>query len=419
VLRRWPRVVAGLLGLIPVLMLGFIVVSLLPRSYTAVTTVGTEPLARPVAEAPDVPLGATDNCGPGEAVDNDNDGLVNDGCPARGAPEVNEQCLNDIDDDGDGYINDGCPTNLNVYGPLTLTRFVDGARELLSTEFTTIYSGGVGQYGLRPAIYSSMVMVVVAMAIAVPISLAMAVYASEFAVGWTGRALRTVLGILSGIPPIVYALLAVVFIAPFIAPKFTAGFTFSNPDPERIGADPETWPPPDVPWNAGAFPWDPTGGDNSVLLACILLAMLVIPFVAPLIEDALRNVPREPKEASLALGANRWYTMRRITLPRAMPGIVAAIGIGMLKVLGDVMIVLFVVGFETAMPVPLWDLLERTGSLTSTGASMVGGFQSPEACRDSDCNVGYFTALLLLIMAAAIIATTTLLQRVLRRRLSL
>ena len=100
-----------------------------------------------------------------------------------------------------------------------------------------------------------------------------------------------------------------------------------------------------VPWNAGAFPWDPTGGNNSVLLAGIVLALLAIPFMAPLIEDALRNVPNEPKQASLALGAGRWYTLVHITLPHALAGIVSAVRLGVLKVLGDLMIALFVVGY--------------------------------------------------------------------------
>ena len=82
------------------------------------------------------------------------------------------------------------------------------------------------------------------------------------------------------------------------------------------------------------------------------------------------------------------------------------------------MIVLFVVGFEADVPRPLFDVLERTGPLTSTGAALVGGFTSPESCRGQDCTVGYFTALLLLVIATVIVALTWLLERRLRRRLA-
>jgi ABC-type phosphate transport system permease subunit len=309
------------------------------------------------------------------------------------------------------------PVDQQVIGGGTITTLKPiGWGELLSTEFSTIFSDGRGSYGLLPGIWGSVLVVAVSMSIAFPIALAMAVYASEFALGWTGKALRLTLGVLGGIPPIVYALMAVVFVAPFIRPKFTADFTYSSPHPDKLGVGADAWPTDGVPWNAGAFPWDASGANNSLILAGVLLALLVIPFIAPLIEDAIHNVASEPKEASLALGATRWYTLRRITLPKALPGIIGAAGIGTLKVMGDVMIVYLVIGFESKLPSPLFDVLERTGPLTSTGAALVGGFNSPDACRGADCGVGYFTAMLLMFMAAAVIAATTLLQRYARRR---
>ncbi len=420
-MRSWPRLVALALGLIPVVLLALMATSILWRSVDAVTKVGSRPEFPATAEAAGVPEG---NCGNAEAVDNDGDGLVNDGCPASGTPETVAQCVagNSTDDDGDNRVNDGCSVNVADYGAVSVGRVTNGFRSLFGTDFSTIYSSGIGRYGLRPAMIGTFSVTFIALLIALPVSLAMAVFAAEFPLGFLGRGLRLVLGVLAGIPPIVYALMAVVFVTPFMQPKFTAGFTFSSPDTAKIGVAPENWPANGVPWNQGAFPWDPSGQDNSVLLAGIVLSLLVIPFLAPLMEDAIRNVPREPKEASLALGANRWHTLRRITLPRAMPGIVAATGLGTLKVLGDVMIVLFIVGFEANMPTPAFDVLERTGPLTSTGAALVGGFTSPEACRapilggPGDCTVGYFSASLLLVAAVVIVTLTTVLEGVFRRR---
>jgi phosphate transport system permease protein len=294
-----------------------------------------------------------------------------------------------------------------------------GVGELFSTKFSSRFLSGVGHYGLVPAIWGTMELLVIAMTLAVPASLAMAVYSGELASGFVGQLLRWALALLAGIPPIVYALMAIVFVAPFMIPKFTGGLSYSNLDSTKVGVAPSNWPPPGVPWNAGAFAWNPTGENSSVLLAGILLAMLAIPFMAPLIDDAIRNVPVEPKEASLALGASTWYTLIHITLPRALVGIIGAVRLGALKALGDVMIGLFVVGFAAvAMPFPAWDVLERTAPLTSEGAGLIGGFYGPGACNPADCSAGYFTGLLLLLMALAVVIITLAAERWVKRKVA-
>jgi ABC-type phosphate transport system permease subunit len=229
--------------------------------------------------------------------------------------------------------------------------------------------------------------------------------------------MRAALGLMAGIPPIVYALMAIVFVAPFMIPKFTGGLNYTSPHPETVGVSPDAWPPAGVPWNASAFPWDPTGRHNSVLLAGILLGLLVIPFMAPMIEDAIRNVAVEPREASLALGASRWYTLTHITLPQSLAGIISATRLGTLRALGDVMIGLLVIGPAAGqLPNPLWDPLELTAPLTAQGVGLLGSFYGPGACRPSDCNAGYFTGALLLVMAFVIVLVTLALERFARRR---
>ncbi len=294
-----------------------------------------------------------------------------------------------------------------------------GLGELFSSSFSSQYSTGVALYGLLPAMFGTVLITLIAIGIALPVSLAMAVLSSEFPLGGVGRAMRVVLGALSGIPAIVYALLAVVFVKQFMIPKFAGGFTFDHFDPTAVGATAETWPPPDVPWNAGAFPWDPTGLNNSTLLAGVLIALLIIPFMAPLIDDALRNVPAAAKEASLALGANRWHTLRHVTLPMALAGIVPAVALGTLKGMGDTMIVIFVVGWEAqAIPDPPFDVLERTAPLPAAGANLLGSFQAQDACKEAACSSGYFSAVFLLILALAVVVVAGVLQARLRRRLT-
>ena len=292
-----------------------------------------------------------------------------------------------------------------------------GLGELFSTQYSSVFTTGENIYGLIPAIWGTVLVVLIAILIALPVSLAMAVFSSELSPGFAGGIMRGILGILSGIPPIVYALGAVVFVEVIMIPKFCGGFTFHTLNPAELGISPEDWPPPGLPWSAGALPWSKVGG-NSTLLGGFMFALLTIPFMAPLIDDAIRNVPADLKEASSALGASRWHTLKKVVLPLSLPGIISAIALGALKAIGDVMIACYVIAWESGMPNPLWDVLQRIAPLTSTGAGLLGGFGSGATCSGVECSVGYFTALILLIMAFIIIGVTTFLQRRFKRSFS-
>jgi phosphate transport system permease protein len=166
-------------------------------------------------------------------------------------------------------------------------------------------------------------------------------------------------------------------------------------------------PPPGMVW------YD--GNPNSVLLGGIILSLLVIPFLAPLFDDAIRNVPNFLKEASLGLGATRWHTLMNVTLPVAASSLVSAAGLGALKAMGDVIIVAFLIGYETNIPTPFFDILRAQAPLTATGAGLSGGllqsFKNPlgEA-------VANFAGLLLMTMAFIILASVSILQKRFRKR---
>jgi phosphate transport system permease protein len=203
-------------------------------------------------------------------------------------------------------------------------------------------------------------------------------------------------------------------------PKFAANTTFDTFDAAAIGANPAAWPPADVPFSAGSYPWDLTGIANSTLLGGILVALFLIPFVTPLFADALRDVSRAAREASLALGANRSYTLRKVVLPTALPAIAGATTLAVLKALGDTLIVAFAVGWSAdTIPQPLFDLLERTPSLAAQGAGLIGSFETLDAqCTAAECAVGYSGALLLLLFAGVVVLAMTTLQARGRRRVA-
>jgi phosphate transport system permease protein len=275
--------------------------------------------------------------------------------------------------------------------------------ELFGTKFAGDFSTGLPVFGLLPAIWGTVQVIVIAMAIAFPVSLAMAIISSEFNLGILGRSLRGLLGLLAGIPPIVYAIGSISLASLFIVPNFTGA-----------GIPADQFPPPGLTWwTPGMLPLE-----DSNLLGGIMLSLLVIPFIAPLIDDALKNVPHDLKEASLALGATRWYTLVHTTLPAAVSGIISAAGLGALKAMGDVMIIAWSVGFIAAdLPNPIWDVFERIAPLTSLAVALNGGFGQLETSDNTlSGSVAFFSGLLLLIAAFATLTLISLLQKRLKAR---
>ena len=276
-----------------------------------------------------------------------------------------------------------------------------GWKNLFSTDFSGVYTSGKHLFGLLPAMWGTFLVVVISMIIAFPVSLALAIICNDFSFGFISSAVRLVIGALSGIPPVLYALMSTVIAGLFIIPKFCGA-----------GIPTDQLPPPGMTW------WTPSmlPYDTSSLLGAILLALLIIPFMTPLMDDAIKNVPHALKESSYALGATRWHTLNNVTLPAALPGIGAAATLGMLKAMGDVIIVGWVIGYESGLPNPLIDILERTAPLTSTAAGLAGGFTRSGNYGPREISVANFTGLLLLIFAFAILGLSAYIQKRLRNR---
>ena len=272
-----------------------------------------------------------------------------------------------------------------------------GLGSLFSTQVSGVFSAtNHNLYGLIPAIWGTILLLIVCMIIAIPVSLAMAVFASEFTLGFLGKGMRMILGILGGIPSVIYALMSVVFAQIFIIPKFCG---------TGIPADKLPVPINTLPFN------------TSTLLGGIMLSMLIIPFLAPLYCDAIEDVPKSQKEASLGLGASRWYTLWNVTIPHALSGITSASTLGVLKAMGDVVIVGLVIGFGSSLPNPLFDIFKATPPLSSAGAGFMGGF-TQSAASPLRNSVAYFTAFLLLFIAIIFLVLIPVFQKRFKRRFS-
>lgn len=147
-----------------------------------------------------------------------------------------------------------------------------------------------------------------------PLGLGAAIYLSDIAPPTLREILKPVMEMIAGIPSVVLGLLGLLFLAPLVAWTFR----LSN-------------------------------GLNA-LTAGILVGVAALPTVASVCEDALSGVARRYREASLALGATQWTTIRRIVLPAARHGIAAAIMLGFGRIIGETMIVLMVAGNSLAPP---------------------------------------------------------------------
>lgn len=188
-------------------------------------------------------------------------------------------------------------------------------------------------YGIWSMIVSTFMVSIGALCIAIPVGIGAAAYISDVANKRVAEILKPVIEILAGIPSVVIGFLGIVLVGPFIAKIFH----LSN-------------------------------GLNA-LNGSMLLAVMALPTIISMSEDALKGVPRSFEEASLALGATRWQTVIRVKIPAALSGIIAASMLGMGRAIGETMTVLMATGCSIAMP---GSFLDSVQTMTSTIAIELG-----------------------------------------------
>ena len=179
------------------------------------------------------------------------------------------------------------------------------------------------QYGALPFIYGTAVSSAIALIIAVPLSLGVALCLSEMAPEWLSRKLGFLVELLAAIPSVVYGLWAIFTLGPWLR--------------DRVEPVLGTY--------LGFVPLF-TGPQVSVgmLTAGVLLAIMVLPYVAAVSTDVFRAVPRSQREAALALGATKWEMVRIAVLPYGTSGIIGAIMLGLGRALGETIAVAMVIG---------------------------------------------------------------------------
>jgi phosphate transport system permease protein len=186
-----------------------------------------------------------------------------------------------------------------------------------------------GAFGAVPLFAGTFLVMIIAMAVAAPIGLYSAIYLSEYASGWTRAVVKPLLEILAGVPTVVYGF----FAALTVGPLFRSGFN-------ALGAQ------------LVGGPLDGLGQylmhvqNQMALVAGAVMGIMLIPFVSSLSDDILNSVPQSLRDGSLAMGATRSETVKRVVLPAALPGIMAALLLAVSRAVGETMIVTMAAGLQ-------------------------------------------------------------------------
>ncbi|HWL14948.1 MAG TPA: phosphate ABC transporter permease subunit PstC [Opitutus sp.] len=218
----------------------------------------------------------------------------------------------------------------------TVTSFVFGTRWLTASFWQD-------WYGVIPLFTGSLLVSAIALAIAVPFGIAAAIYVNQLASPAEQRFIKPCIEFISAFPSVVLGFFGIIFLGEHLRQLSNAswlswvpGFPFS----ERLNA----------------------------LTAGCLLALLAVPTIFTLAEDALNNIPRSFREASLALGATKLQTIVKITVPAALSGMVSAVLLGFGRVIGETMVVLLCAGNRIAIP----DFTEGLAVITQPVHTMTG-----------------------------------------------
>jgi phosphate transport system permease protein len=190
-------------------------------------------------------------------------------------------------------------------------------------------------FGFYPFIMGTLWVTALAMIITIPPSLLTSIYLAEYASERTRSSIKTIIDLLAGIPSVVYGIWGMLTIVPFVgrylAPTFDQflGFIpiFRNDNPTGFG----------------------------LLAGGLVLSVMVFPSISAVAEEVISAVPQGLREASLALGATRWQTVRRVVLRHAWPGVLAALILGFSRAFGETMAALMVVGNVPKVPHSIFD----------------------------------------------------------------
>lgn len=213
-------------------------------------------------------------------------------------------------------------------------------------------------YGMMPLFLGSLLVTITAIVIALPLGISTAVYVREVAPDWAREILKPMIEVLAGIPSVVLGFFGMTVLAPLLRETLNL----------------------------------PTG--LTAFTGALILAYMALPTMVSVAEDALDAVPKSYRDAALAMGATRWQTIWRVSVPAARTGILTAVMLGIGRAIGETMVVLMVTGNAARMPTTLGSLFLPVRTMTATIAAEMGEV----AAGSTHYHVLFFIGILLFVL---------------------
>ncbi len=220
---------------------------------------------------------------------------------------------------------------LLLLGSLILSLFIGGLQAfstfgpgfLISTDWNPVRQ----VFGAAVSVYGTLITAILALVLAVPLAFGIAFFLTELAPEWMRRPIGTAVELLAAVPSIIYGMWGFFVIVPIMAQYIEPAFinTFDG-----------------VPVLENLFAGPPFG--TGIATAAMILAVMIIPFIAATMRDVFETVPAVFKESAYGVGCTTWEVMRSIVLPYTRASVVGGIMLGLGRALGETMAVTFVIG---------------------------------------------------------------------------
>ena len=260
---------------------------------------------------------------------------------------------------------------LKFFNQVSVWDFVTGTNWSPVASFRPGQEGADSQFGSVPLFAGTFMITAVAMLVAIPVGLFAAIYMSEYASYRVRTFAKPMLEILAGIPTVVYGFFAAITISPLvvdIAATFGLNASYTN-----------------------------------ALAPGLVMGIMIIPFISSLSDDVINSIPNSLREGSYALGMTQSETIKKIVLPAAFPGIMAASLLGVSRALGETMIVVMAAGLR---PNLTWNPLEDMTTVTVRIVDALTGdqaFDSPETLAAFALGLVLFVVTLVLNLVSIIV----------------
>jgi len=240
-----------------------------------------------------------------------------------------------------------------------------------------------GAFGAVPLFVGTFLIMLIAMVVAAPIGLFSAIYLSEYAGPWTRSVVKPMLEILAGVPTVVYGFFAALTVGPLFRGFFNwvGGFL--------VGGSMD-----------GLGQYLMQVQNQMALVAGAVMGIMLIPFVSSLSDDIINAVPQSLRDGSLAMGATRSETVKKVVLPAALPGIMAALLLAVSRAVGETMIVTMAAGLQAKTTL---NPLDTVTTVTVQIVTLLTGdqeFDSPKTLSAFGLGLTLFVVTLMLNIVA-------------------